>query len=189
MKKDLVKKAFREINRADFVLSGDKNKSEYDEPISIGYGQTISQPTTVRMMLEWLDAKRDEKVLDVGSGSGWTTALLSKIVGDKGKVFAVERILELMKFGEENCRKAGIKNAKFFLADENIFGLPAYAPFDRILVSAATDILPQELIDQLRIGGKIVIPVIDSVFEITKLSRTDIDEKEHYGFTFVPLIK
>ena len=104
MKIDLVKKAFKEINRADFVLPEHLNVVGVDAPLLIGYGQTISQPTTVKMMLEWLDAKPGNKVLDVGSGSGWTTALLSNIVGKKGKVYAVERIPELKEFGEKNCQ-------------------------------------------------------------------------------------
>lgn len=189
MNKDLVEKAFREIDRADFVLLKYRDEVGIDAPLPIGHGQTISQPTTVRMMLEWLEPKPGEKILDVGSGSGWTTALLSKIVGKKGQVYAVERIPELKEFGEKNCKKSGIKNAKFYLVDSKTFGLPKFAPFDRILVSASAKELPQELIDQLKTEGKLVIPVADTILEITKKSKDDINIIEHYGFVFVPLIK
>lgn len=189
MEKDLVEKAFREIKRADFVLLKYREDVDVDAPLPIGYGQTISQPTTVKMMLEWLGAEPGDKVLDVGSGSGWTTALLSNIVSKKGKVYAVERIPELKEFGEKNCQKIGLKNVEFHLAKKDIFGLPACAPYERILVSASTEELPQELIEQLKVGGKLVIPVKDTILEISKTSKKNIKINEHYGFVFVPLVK
>jgi protein-L-isoaspartate(D-aspartate) O-methyltransferase len=189
MNKDLIEKVIREVRRADFVLPKYYGEVGIDAPLPIGFGQTISQPTTVKMMLEWLNAKTGDKVLDVGSGSGWTTALLSNIVGEKGGVYAVERVPELKEFGEKNCAKAGIKNAKFYLADKKIFGLSKFAPYDRILVSASAQELPQELIEQLKIDGKLVVPVGDSILEISKKTKDDIDIIEHYGFVFVPLIK
>ena len=181
-----IDRAFEEINRANFVLPEYKNSAELDIPLPISFGQTISQPTTVRMMLEWLDARPGDKVLDVGSGSGWTTALLSHIIGSKSKVFAVERIPELLKFGEENCRRIGVKNAEFFLTETKL-GLPESASFDRILVSASAEKLPTELIDQLKVGGKLVVPVGNSIFEIKK-TKTSTKTIEHRGFVFVPLI-
>ena len=185
----LIKQAFENVNRADFVAARYCSQVDIDAPLPIGYSQTISQPTTVKMMLEWLDTKPGEKVLDVGSGSGWTTALLSDIVGSNGKVYAVERVPELKKFGEQNCQKVGLQNVKFYLAEKDILGLPTYAPYDKILVSASADNLPQELVEQLKIGGKIVIPIGNSIFEISKKSAKDIETIEHYGFVFVPLIK
>lgn len=185
----LVEKAFEEIDRADFVRERHRSSVDVDAPLPIGFGQTISQPTTVRMMLEWLDAQPGDKVLDVGSGSGWTTALLSNIVGKKGKVYAVERIPELLEFGKNNCQKIGLKNIEFYLAKKDQLGLSKRAPYDRILVSASAEELPQELIDQLKIKSKLVISVQNSVLEITKKSKGNIETEEHYGFVFVPLIK
>lgn len=184
---NLVQKAFENVNRGDFVLPEDKNKADLDVPLLIGHGQTISQPTTVKMMLEWLDPQKGEKILDIGSGSGWTTALLSNIVGEEGKVYAVELISELKVFGEENCKKIGIKNANFFLAGK-VFGLQKFAPYDRILVSASAESIPNELIDQLKLGGKMVIPVGNSIFEVMKDNKGTTKTKEHYGFVFVPLV-
>lgn len=182
-----IEKAFHIINRSDFVPESTRDKAFIDIPLPIGYGQTISQPSTVKSMLYWLDLKVGEKVLDIGSGSGWTTALLSTIVGREGKVYAVELIPELLKFGKLNCKKVGIKNANFYLAGKN-YGLPNFAPFDKILVSASANRLPIELIDQLKIGGKIVIPVLDDILEITKTSDKNFKTINHPGYIFVPLI-
>jgi len=179
--------AFAKFDRQNFIPKEIKNLANNDWALPIGYEQTISQPTTVKLMLHWLDAQPGDKVLDVGSGSGWTAALLSHIVGLKGKIYAVERVPELVEFGQENTQRAGVKNTQFFTAGEE-FGLPAEAPFDRILVSASADELPQGLIDQLKVGGKMVIPVHNDILEITKKSDKDLDIKKHPGFVFVPLL-
>lgn len=185
---DTVKQAFKKINRRDFVPADLQTQAHVDAPLPIGFGQTISQPMTVRLMLEWLAAQPGDKVLDVGSGSGWTTALLSHIVGSKGEVFAVERIPELVVFGRENCAKVGVKNAQFFQAS-GVYGLPEQSPYERILVSAAAEKLPEELLDQLTVGGKLVIPVQHDILEITKTSARDYEVNVHSGFVFVPLIE
>jgi len=184
---DRIDKAFEAVDRANFVPKELRVSVDIDAPLPIGYGQTISQPYTVRLMMEWLNPQPDEKVLDVGSGSGWTTALLSHLVGPKGQVYGVERIPELVEFGQENCERIGVKNARFFTAGDE-FGLPDEAPFERILVSASADELPQELVDQLKIGGKMVIPVHNDILEITKKSDKDLVIKKHEGFVFVPLL-
>lgn len=164
-----------------------RDSAEIDAPLPIGYGQTISQPTTVRRMMHWLDAQPGDKVLDVGSGSGWTSALLSEIVGPSGSVYAIERIPELLKFGQNNCKKLGIHNVNFFLAGKD-YGLPKHAPFDRILVSASAKTLPEELLEQLAINGKLVIPIKNDILEITKTSDSDYTVQNHPGYVFVPLI-
>lgn len=185
---DEVDKAFQMVQRADFLPAAVRLYADEDRPLQIGYGQTNSQPSTVRQMLTWLDVQSGHKVLDVGSGSGWTTALLANIVGDNGKVFAVERIPQLLKMGADNCSRLGIKNVQFVQAGQHC-GLPQYAPFDRILVSASARKLPDELINQLKISGKIVIPVLDEILEITKTSKTKFQTIIHPGFIFVPLKK
>ena len=182
-----IESAFEVVDRANFVPQELRGSVDIDAPLPIGFGQTISQPYTVKLMLEWLDPQPGDKVLDVGSGSGWTTALLSHLVGPKGWIYGVERVPELMEFGQENCERAGVSNARFFTAGEE-FGLPEEAPFERILVSASADRLPQELVDQLKIGAKMVIPVHNDILEITKKSAGDLDIKKHPGFIFVPLL-
>lgn len=184
---DSVDRAFKEVNRADFLPEDLRHKAGVDVPLPIGFGQTNSQPTTVRMMLDWLEAEKGQKILDIGSGSGWTSALLANIVGPAGQVYAVDTIEELVEMGLQNCRQAGIANVRFFTAGSHI-GLPKYQPYDRILVSAAGVSLPKELLRQLKIGGKMVIPVRNDVLEITKLSDSQEDIKTHTGFVFVPLV-
>ncbi|MGB2787440.1 MAG: methyltransferase domain-containing protein [Candidatus Saccharimonadaceae bacterium] len=180
-------RAFKSIRRKDFLRNDDARYADIDAPILIGYGQTNSQPSTVRQMLEWLDVQEGQKVLDVGSGSGWTTALLSSMVGPEGYVYAVEIVPELVEFGRENCRRAGVKNVEFYDAREN-YGLPKYAPYDRILVSAAADSLPTELIDQLVVGGRAVIPVRNDILVIDKIHGDEYETVRHSGYIFVPLV-
>ena len=184
---DVIEQAFRKIHRKNFVPEALQSQVEIDAPLPIGFGQTISQPTTVQLMLSWLEAQSGEKVLDVGSGSGWSTALLSQIVGPKGSVFAVEKIPELVELGRDNCNKAGIQNAKFFQAGKE-YGLAKYSPYDRILVSASAQKLPKELINQLKVGGKLVMPVQNDILEIIKNSEYGHETKTHSGFVFVPLV-
>ena len=182
-----IDKAFQAINRADFLPDESKARAGIDSPISIGFGQTNSQPSTVQMMLECLDPRRGEKILDVGSGSGWTSALLAYLVGSTGRVYAVEKVPELVEFGAANCRRAGISNVQFFEAASAI-GLPDFAPYNRILVSAAANQLPPELPAQLVAGGRLVIPIKNSVYVIDKNSHGTLESSEHPGFIFVPLI-
>jgi protein-L-isoaspartate(D-aspartate) O-methyltransferase len=182
-----VDKAFRAVDRKDFVPEDLQGEVLWDVPLPIGFGQTISQPTTVRLMLTWLEAEPGNKVLDVGSGSGWTTALLSHLVGPKGKVYAVEKIPELLAFGRDNAKRTGRTNAQFFPAGKT-FGLPKHAPYDRILVSASADELPEKLAAQLKPDGKMVIPVGTSILEVTKLADGQLQVDPHAGFLFVPLM-
>lgn len=182
-----IDQAFSKTPRVLFLPTEMQMEADYDMPLPIGYGQTNSQPYTVRKMLEWLDPKEGDTVLDVGSGSGWTTALLAHLVGKDGKVIAVERVPELVEFGRNNCEKLNIKNVTFREAGK-VFGWPKQAPFKRILVSAGADNLPQDLLDQLAPGGKLVIPVKGSILEISKDKASNTSTKEHPGFTFVPLL-
>lgn len=182
-----IEQAFQAVARADFLPAEAKARASADEPIPIGYGQTNSQPYTVRLMLEWLNPQLGEKILDVGSGSGWTTALLSFLVGPTGKVYAVEKVPELVKFGRDNCRRLGIKNVHFYLAGKG-YGLPEFAPYDRILVSAAAAEVPEDLVAQLKTGGRLVIPIHSSIYVIDKTGSQDYTIFEHPGFAFVPLL-
>ena len=186
LKSSNIIEAFRHIDRADFVLDPTISDVYEDYPLQIGYQQTISQPTTVAMMLEMLCTKDGEKVLDIGSGSGWTTALLSFLVGDRGSVIGLERVDSLVKFGNANLKKYRFKNSKILQAKDEL-GIVG-EKFDRILVSAAAKEFPSELTLQLKIGGKLVIPVKNSIFEITKKEDGELKILEHYGFRFVPLI-
>ena len=180
--------AFRNTDRKDFVLPEYQKEAYEDYPLPIGYGQTISQPYTVAFMLELLQPQEGEKILDVGSGSGWTTALLAQIVGSKGCVYGMEIIPYLVTFGQNNLKKYKFPHAKILHAGKE-FGLPAKAPFEKILTSAAADTLPQELIRQLAMGGTLVIPVRDEILQVHKISETKTDVQKFPGFVFVPLIE
>lgn len=190
LRSDLIIGAFKKIDRIDFVPESSKHEAYINFALPIGYGQTISQPLTVAFMLELLQPQPEHKILDVGSGSGWTTALLAEIVGEKGKVVALERIKELLEFGKNNIEKYNfIKKgiAEFYLADGSV-GFPAKAPFDRILVSASSLVAPEELKSQLAIGGKMVIPVKSSIIYIERKGDDKFYQEEYPGFAFVPLI-
>lgn len=190
LKSDLIISAFEKIDRIDFVPEELKSQAYENVALPIGFDQTISQPLTVAFMLELLDPKSGQMILDIGSGSGWTVALLAEITGEKGKVIAAERIKELLEFGKNNVEKYSfIKKgvAKFYLADGSV-GFMEEAPFDRILVSASSQSIPEALKSQLRVGGKMVIPVRNSIIYLERKSENDYYEKEYPGFSFVPLI-
>ena len=179
--------AFREVDRKYFVPESFEDHIYIDAPLPIGNNQTISQPSTVAFMLEKLGPEEGNKVLDIGSGSGWTTALLCHIVGDKGSVTGLERMDELVEQGEENLSKLQFgSHCRIQRAGEKL-GLPA-EQFDRILVSASADEIPEELFLQLKVGGVLVIPVKNSIFKFKKVSDTYVEREEFYGFVFVPLI-
>lgn len=191
LKTDIIIDAFSKIDRLEFVPPSLESEAEANIPLPIGHGQTISQPLTVAFMLELLDPQPGQMILDVGSGSGWTTALLSCIVGEKGKVIAMERIKELCEFGEKNVEKFGfIKKgiAEMHCAD-GIKGFPKHAPYDRILVSAMTDEVPKALKEQLKIGGKMVIPVHNDIWYLKKEGADEFCKEEYPGFSFVPLVE
>lgn len=193
LKTPRIIQAFEKINRRDFVLSEMQPESEINAPLSIGYGQTISQPLTVAFMLELLDPQTGQKILDIGSGSGWTTAILAEIVGVRGRVFGVERIQELGDFGENNTRKYNfVKSGRaVFITGDGTKGLPEQAPFDRIHVGAAANKIPKALLEQLAVGGKLVVPEgvnFQDVVLIEKVAEGKYKRKNFPGFAFVPLI-
>ena len=187
LKSPLIIDAFRTIDRKYFVPDNMTEDAYLDIPLPIGHYQTISQPSTVAFMLERLDPQDGNAVLDIGSGSGWTTALLCYIVGEKGRVTGVERVDTLVEQGKENLSKFRFNSHCHIEKAGDTLGLPGQQ-FDRILVSASADETPEELFSQLKPGGILVIPIGESIFKFTKISETEIDKEEFYGFVFVPLI-
>lgn len=208
-----IEKALRSIDRADFVPKELQSEAYGDYPLPIGFCSTISQPTTVAFMLEKLDVRPGQKVLDVGSGSGWTTALLAHLVGARGNVIGLKIIPELVALGQQNLAKhyspiraneRMARNAEIRQAKKGIFGLPEEAPFDRILVSAAAQEIPDLLMVQLKTSGRMLIPVGgegvtdferwqatpfsgQSIVLIKKKKDGSVESEQFPGFAFVPL--
>jgi len=185
----IIKQSFLTIHRADFLPLDEKDLADLDQALPIGDDQTISQPSVVYFMLQLLKPTPGCKILDVGSGSGWTTALLSWIVGETGRVIAIEVVSQLKEFGENNVAQYGFikkKIAHFVVGDGSQGYLPE-APFDRILVSASAEEIPSALKKQLKIGGRMVIPVKGNIELVIKKSRDDFQITSYPGFVFVPL--
>jgi len=150
--------AFEAINREEFIPESLRNSAYYDMPLPLLRGKTISQPTTVMMMTHALEFEPGEKVFEVGTGSGYQAAIISKIVGDKGKVITTEVVPELVQFARENLKKANIHNV-FVYEEDGSNGLPSEAPFDRIIITSACKEFPKPLLGQLKLNGIIVGPV------------------------------
>lgn len=179
--------AFIAVDRKYFVPDTIIEHTYVDTPLSIGNNQTISQPSTVAFMLEHLATQEGDTVLDIGSGSGWTTALLCHIVGKQGSVIGLERVDDLVEQGNKNLSQFNLhSHCRIKKAGENL-GLPE-EQFDRILVSASADEIPEELFSQLKVGGILVIPVRNSIYKFKKISESEVTKEEFYGFRFVPLI-
>ncbi|MCD6471162.1 protein-L-isoaspartate O-methyltransferase [bacterium] len=193
LKTPRIIKAFRKIKRKDFVLPQLKSEAEMNYPLTIGFGQTISQPLTVAFMFELCQPKKGNKVLDIGSGSGWTTALFAEIVGKEGKVYGIERIEELKNFGEGNTKKYDFVSSgrAVFICGDGSKGLKEHAPFDVIHVGAAAASIPRPLLKQLKVGGRLVIPVglkSQEIVLVKKIASDRYKEERYPGFIFVPLI-
>ncbi len=185
-----VIEAFQKVPREKFVLKQYAGNAYSDHPLPIPGNQTISQPTTVMLMTQELELETDDKVLEIGTGSGYQTAIISKIIGSKGKVISVEVLPELIGFAKSNLKKAGIKNVKVIQSKENEIGCKEYAPYDKIIVTAAMPEMPNDLYNQLKDGGIIVAPVGDGysqeMVKIRKLFGTKFDIKRLGMFQFVP---
>lgn len=182
--------AFQKTDRKDFVCEENKDEAYINEPLPIGYGQTISQPLTVAFMLELLQPEKGNRILEIGSGSGWQTAILARIVGETGRIFAVELIPELEKFGRKNVSKYSFtqkKIARFYCLNA-VKGLPDEAPFGRIISAAACQEVPAAWKEQLKIGGRMVVPVKDTVYLFIKKSENEFEEQAYRGFAFVPFV-
>ena len=180
-----IEKALISVDRKHFVSASNVKNAYKDHPLHIGSGQTISQPSTVVYMLENLHIHSGQHILDIGSGSGWTTALLAYLVGKSGTVMGLERQPDLITLGQLNIKKYGFKNACIQAAETNL-GLPG-RKFDRILVSAAAETLPEALLSQLTDTGTCVIPVQNKLVQIKK-EKTYIKTILPGSFRFVPLI-
>lgn len=190
IKSKKVEEAMLSVPREVFVPK-DKIMFAYeDQPLSIGLGQTISAPHMVAMMTELLNLHEGDKVLEIGSGSGYHASVLSKLVGPNGKIISVERFEDLAKIAEENLKKAGITGVKIVVGDGSL-GYKDDAPYDKICVTCSVPDIPPPLIEQLKPGGRMVIPVGRYFQELLVVDKDEygrITKESAGGVAFVPMI-
>jgi protein-L-isoaspartate(D-aspartate) O-methyltransferase len=185
---DPVLKAFLAVPRELFVDHSFRDQSYSDHPLPIGCEQTISQPTTVMLMLQLLELLPDQRVLEIGAGSGYNAALLAEL---SGVVVAVERHKQLVKIAQENLKQAGYEDVILVKGDGKQ-GYASEGPYDRIMVTAAAHQVPQKLKDQLSIGGLLVAPIGATygceMKTFKKISSVNFQIRGHGLFSFVPLV-
>lgn len=183
--RDAVRRALDAVPREGFLPAASRRDAGRDAPIPIGHGQTNSQPRTVETMLRLLDVLPGQRILDVGAGSGWTTALLAHLTGPEGSVRGVELVPELAQWGAENLAATGLTWASISRVVD-VLGDPEHGPYDRILVSANARSMPAELVEQLADGGRMVIPV-NSRMVVVERRGGEARTSEHGAYRFVPL--
>ncbi|WP_206475545.1 protein-L-isoaspartate O-methyltransferase [Microbacterium sp. KRD172] len=182
-----VRAAMSSTPRADFLPPEVRHLADADHPVMIGWNATNSQPSTVARMLELLDVQSGDRVLDVGSGSGWTTAILSVLAGDEGAVIGVELVPQLVEYGNERLAETGTR-AEIREAVPGVLGLPDEAPFDRILVSAQAATVPTQLEAQLAEGGRLVAPIAGLMTVVDMRDGLPHRRADAGIYSFVPLV-
>jgi len=184
-----VEQAFLEIPREVFVPDSIKKYAYLDTPLEIGNGQTISAPHMVAIMVEGLDIKKGQKILEIGAGSGYHAAIVSKLIGKNGHVYTIERHSSLTENAKKNIKNAGITNITIETGDGSQ-GLSKYGPYDRIYVTCAAPGIPPPLIEQLKNKGKLMIPVGKAICELKLIEKKGekLIENNLGGCAFVPLI-
>jgi protein-L-isoaspartate(D-aspartate) O-methyltransferase len=180
--------AMSKVPRHEFVSQQNWNEAYADHPIPIAEKQTTSQPYMIAAMIQAAQIKPEDRVLEIGAGSGYQTAVLAELAS---QVFAVERYASLAEAAQKTLERLGYRNAKIVTGDGSL-GLPEAAPFDAIIVSAAAPRIPQALMDQLAIGGRLLIPVGESEQQLLQLVQRNTDGttsvRTREGCRFVPLI-
>jgi protein-L-isoaspartate(D-aspartate) O-methyltransferase len=178
-----LKEAFTDIDRADFLSEDYKPEAYEDYAIPIGHGQNLGKPTVIAFMLELLEVKEGDNVLEIGSSGGWTAALIAHVVGKEGKVLGVELVPELKDAAAKNLSKYKFSQAEIVSARGKL-GDHSKPPYDRILVTSSSEEFPNELADKLKIGGVLVLPIGDTIHKITRAKKGEFKEETFPGFMF-----
>ncbi len=185
-----VLEAMGKVDRKDFVPPSFKHRAYMDIPISIGSGQTISQPTVVGLMTQELQIKSTHRVLEVGTGSGYQTMILSHLARH---VYTTERIRSLHQKAKNLVLKKYKRENISFVYSDGALGLPDAAEFDRIIVTAASEEVPRNLMEQLKVNGIMVLPVVESEWQqrlvVVNKTEPEVEYKEVCAVRFVPLIE
>lgn len=197
MTTESMERAFRNVPREEFVPKSARSYAYRDTPLSIGHGQTISAPHMCVIMCEGLNLQEGFRVLEIGAGSGYHAALCAEMVApagttNPGHVFTVEIVDGLIKFAKDNLERAGYSDRVTLIHGDGGIGLPEEAPFDRILVAAAAPTIPTPLVEQLRPGGIMLIPVgsrgfYQELMLVEKDSESNVKKRSWGGVAFVPL--
>ena len=181
--------AVMNIPRHLFIDSGFLKFAYKDKPFPIGSGQTISQPYTVAFQTELLEVKKGEKILEIGTGSGYQACILAEL---GAKVYTIERQRKLFQKTKEFLAKLGYRQIKCFYGD-GYKGVPAFAKYDKVLITAAAPEIPDAIINQMKVGAMLVIPFgkgdVQTMLRITKSADGELNEEQFGAFRFVPLLK
>jgi len=185
--------AMLRVPRQEFVPPFLREVAYVDTPLEIGYNQTISAPHMVAIMCELLELAEGQKVLEIGAGSGYNAAVMAELLGKgkkKGQIYSIERLKPLFEFAKANLKRTGYKNVTLLLEDGSL-GAPAFAPFDRIAVTCTAPKVPKPLLEQLKPGGLMVIPIGDYFQELVLIKKDKNGRISREGkgrVVFVPLI-
>ncbi len=197
IRSEKVKKAMLKVPREEFVLPEYRKYAYIDSPLPILKGQTISAPHMVALMCEIADLEVGHRVLEIGTGSGYHAAVIAEIIApkdslEKGHVYTIERIPELAEFAIKNLRKAGYADRVTVIVGDGTLGYSKEAPYDRIIVTAAAPKPPKPLLDQLKVGGKLIIPIgsryLQHLYVIEKKGRNEFVRESITPCVFVPLV-
>jgi protein-L-isoaspartate(D-aspartate) O-methyltransferase len=186
-----VEDAMRRVPREEFLPAELREEAYVDSPLPIGEGQTISAPHMVAIMAENLDLKPGQKILEVGTGSGYHAAVCAEVIAPNGHIYSIERITSLASFAEDNLERTGYAKLVTVILGDGSKGLPDHAPYDRIFVAAGAPEVPSPLTAQLAHGGKLLVPVGTRWYQdLIRVTRKGAKlEKENLGgCVFVPLV-
>ena len=180
------------VPREKFIPPRSRDEAYADNPLPIGQGQTISAPSMIAIMLEVLEIEKGQKILEIGTGSGYNAALLAELAGEEGSVYSIERLESVAETGRKNLEENSYGGVNVVIGD-GTRGYEEEAPWDRILVTACAPEVPEPLVEQLKVGGRLVLPVgsnymSQTLFSVDKIAERETKRKRHGGCAFVPLV-